>query len=260
MGEGMKERVVIGMTALLFVVGLSACAHAQDEEGWHYALAVGGNATAGNSEILSLNASLAGTRAMEDAEIRTGIEANYAEAVVESQVGEEGEEAAPERQATAQNIKALVNYKRTFDGWYAYTDDSVLHDRLADVDYRVLLGMGSGTRLLETEKDRLDVEGGLAYVIEQITDIDPDDYPALRVAVRHDHQLNETSLLWASAEFLPEIGVIKNFLLNAEAGAEVAVNSTLSLRIVLQDRYDGEVPEGKENNDLTFATSVVYKL
>lgn len=253
-------KYVIGLTTLLFVVALSACAHAQDEEGWDCVLAVGGNATAGNSETLSLNASVTGTRATEDAEIRTGIEANYAEAVAESGGAEDGEEAEPERQATAQNIKALVNYKRTFDGWYAYTDDSVLHDRLADVDYRVLLGLGAGTRLLDTDRNKLDVEGGVAYVIEQITDIDPDNYPALRVAIRHDHQLNETSALWASAEFLPEIGAIKNFLLNAEAGAEIAVDSALSLRIVLQDRYDGDVPEGKENNDLTLATSVVYKL
>ncbi|NQT93768.1 MAG: DUF481 domain-containing protein [Lentisphaerae bacterium] len=259
-------KYVIGLTTLLFVAGLTACANAQDEEGWNFALALGGNATAGNSETLSLNASVTGTRAMEDAEIRTGIEASYAEAVVENEAVVEGEGevaaegAAPDRQTTAQNVKALVNYKRRFEGWYAYTDDSVLHDRLADVDYRVLLGLGAGTRLVETEKDRLDVEGGLAYVVEQISDIDPDNYPAFRVAARHDHQLNETSVLWASAEFLPEIGAIKNFLLNAEAGAEVAVNSTLSLRIVVQDRYDGDVPEGKENNDLTFATSVVYKL
>ena len=253
-------RNVMGLTTLLFVAGLAVCAKAQEEDGWDRTLALGGTATAGNSETLSLNASLAGARVTEVFEIRTGIEVGYANTAVD-RVGEGGgDEPAPGRQTTAQNVKALANYKRRFDGWYAYTDDSILHDRLASVDYRVLLGLGAGTRLVETEKNRLDVEGGLAYVVEQIAGIRPDDYPALRVAVRNEHQLSETSLLWVSGEYLPQIGMIKNFLLNTEAGAEVAVNTTLSLRVVVQDRYDGQVEEGTENNDLTFATSVVYKL
>jgi putative salt-induced outer membrane protein YdiY len=48
--------------------------------------------------------------------------------------------------------------------------------------------------------------------------------------------------------------------MNAEAGIEAAINTSLSLRFVVQDRYDSQVPADRKENDLAVISSLVYKL
>ena len=47
--------------------------------------------------------------------------------------------------------------------------------------------------------------------------------------------------------------------LSGKAGIEAGVNSSLSLRLVLQNNYNSDPPPDKESNDLTLIASIGYK-
>jgi len=81
---------------------------------------------------------------------------------------------------------------------------------------------------------------------------------SLRLAARHDHTFSETAKCWASVEYLPNMDAFEEYLLHAEIGTETMLNSTLSLRVVAKDRYDGEPPDGLEANDLSLVAALVY--
>ena len=103
------------------------------------------------------------------------------------------------------------------------------------------------------------LEAGLAYVFEKFESGEDDDGVSLRLAARHDHTFSETAKCWASVEYLPNVDDFGDYLLNAEVGTETVLNSKLNLRVVAQDRYDSEPPDGLEDNDLSVIAALVYK-
>lgn len=223
---------------------------------WDRSVAVGVNATSGNSDTLSVHGALTGQREGDTHDIRLGIEGAYAESEVETSVDGRTE---TYDETTTQNAKAFASYKRKFDRAYVYSDNSILHDDPAGLDARIIVGVGGGRHVLKTERTKVGLELGAAYVWEEQEDED-DDYWALRLAGRHDRQLAEAASFWASAEYLPRSDDVDQYLLNVEAGIEAALNASMSLRLVVQDRYDSESAEGVDENDVSVVGSLVWKL
>ena len=127
-------------------------------------------------------------------EIRLGLEGNIGEAEIDG-VDE----------TTTQNAKAQAVYKYKFNGSYLYSDNSIFHDDIADIEYRLIVGVGVGYRVVDTERAKLGLEIGVAYVEEELNDGTKDDKIAGRLAVRHDQTLSEQSKCWFSAEYLPSV-------------------------------------------------------
>ena len=59
---------------------------------------------------------------------------------------------------------------------------------------------------------------------------------------------------------MPEASDFDNYLLTGEVGAEADINDRLSLRVVLQDRYDSTPAAGKERNDLSLIAGLGFSL
>jgi putative salt-induced outer membrane protein YdiY len=228
-------------------------ADAVDEAGWDTSLALGANLNQGNSDNIGINAALTTSRDYEKMEYRFGLEGNYGENTTTEDDGSEDTE------KTTQNAKASANIKRKLGAPYVYSDNSILHDEIAEIDYRVIIGAGGGVYALDNEKDKLGLEAGLAYIVEEFESGDSADGLSLRLAARHDHTFTATAKCWAAVEYLPELDDFGSYLLNAELGTEAALNSTLSLRVVLQDRYDSEPPDELDENDLALIAALVYK-
>jgi putative salt-induced outer membrane protein YdiY len=236
-------------TCTALVVCLAASGMAQDKD-WEVSVAAGGSLTDGNSETRAANAGIVGERTMDKKEMRVGAEGNFGE-----------QKTAGQTVTTVQNAKAFAKCKRLFEGYYAYVDGNVLHDDIADLDYRVTLGPGLGKYLVKDEKNELSVEGGGAWVREEFGSGIEDDYAAVRLAQRLDHKMSDTAKVWESVEFLPRADDWGDYLLHAELGAEAAMNASLSLRVVVQDRYDSEPPPSvADENDLAVIGSLVYTL
>ncbi len=229
-------------------MAISQLALAADVE-WKSSVAAGVNVTSGNSDTLAANAAVTAERAGEVNEIRLGIEGNFGESEIDG-VDE----------TTTENAKVQAIYKYKINRSYLYSDNSVFHDDIADIDYRLILGVGVGYRVVKTDAITLGLEVGGAYVEEKLTDGTKTDNISARLAARYAQALSEHSKLWLSAEYLPNVDDTDDYLLNGEAGLEAALNSSLSMRIVIQDRYDSVVPEGREYNDLSVISSLVYTL
>jgi putative salt-induced outer membrane protein YdiY len=220
-----------------------------EEAGWDSSIAIGVNGTSGNSDTIAINASVTAERIGDVHETRLGIEGNYGESELDG-VDE----------TTTQNAKASANYKYRFNGSYVYSDNSLAHDDIAAIDYRLIVGGGFGYYVFETDAAKIGVEAGVAYFSEELADGTSDDGALLRVALRHDQTLSENAKLWWSAEYLPRGDDFDDYLFNAEAGAEASLNSALALRIVVQDRYDSIVPVDRERNDVSVISALVCKL
>ena len=231
--------------------------------GFATSLNAGLTMTDGNSETLAANASLATEGEKEGlGSVIAGIEGNYGESTVEStSTDADGNVATTEAdEKTIENAKAHANAKKTLSPMtFAYLDGSLLYDGVALIDYRATLGPGLGFYLVKNDKRSLSLEAGPSYVWEKV-DGETDDYLALRFAERYSCQATKTAKLVQSLEYVPEAEDFDNYLLTGEIGVEASINDHLSLRVVVQDKYDNTPAEGKERNDLSLIAGLGLSL
>ena len=257
------------MLVLAMAVSASAAEKQAEEaaapkDGWTTALNAGLTMTDGNSETMAANVGLA-TEGEKDGlgSVIAGADFNYGESTVSSTATDPatGESVVTEtEETTVENAKAFANVKKTLSPkTFAYVDGSVLYDDVALIDYRATLGPGLGFYLLKNDKRQLSLEAGPSYVWEKV-DGASNDYLALRFAERYSCQATKTAKLVQSLEYLPEAEDFDNYLLTAEIGVEAAMNDHLSLRVVLQDKYDSTPAAGAERNDLSLIAGLGFSL
>ena len=221
-------------------------------------LTMGVNLTDGNSETMMANGSLLLSGEQERlGSFKAGLEGNYGENTTRTVI--DGVE-VDEDETTVSNAKLFGNAKKTLSPMtFAYLDGSVLNDDIAEIDYRATVGPGLGLYLVKNDSTALSVEGGLAYVWEEVADIE-DDYLALRLAESFEYKFAEKSKIWQSIVYMPEAEDFDNYLITAEVGVEAPLQGRLNLRVVLQDKYDSQPGEGIEKNDLVLIAGVGIKL
>mgnify|MGYP000866128843 CR=1 FL=1 len=254
----LKQGLIV-VTAGLVALGL----HAQEAaparaSKLEKSLTLGLNLTDGNSETMLANGNLqiAGEKDLLGS-FKVGLEGNYGENTTRSVV--DGVE-IKEDETTVSNAKLTGNAKKTLTPrTYAYLDGSVLNDDIAKIDYRATVGPGLGLYLVKSDSQALSVEGGLAYVWEEVSDLE-DDYLALRLAESFEYKFAERSKIWQSIAYMPEAEDFDNYLITAEVGVEAPLQGKLNLRVVLQDKYDSEPGEDVKHNDLTLIAGVSIKL
>lgn len=229
---------------------MTTTAMAQDAKTGRFknTLSAGVTMTDGNSETLQANAALVTEGEQKGlGSVRAGIEGNYGESTVND-----------EKDTTVENARLFANAKKTITPMtFAYLDGSVLYDSIADIDYRATLGPGLGSYLIKNDKQTLSVEAGLSYVLEKVGGIS-DDYLAFRFAERYEQTLSKTAKGWQAAEYLPTAADFGDYLMSAELGVEAAINSSMNLRVVLQDKYDSTPGVGLQSNDLTLIAGISY--
>jgi putative salt-induced outer membrane protein YdiY len=222
---------------------------------WATTIAAGANLTRGNSETMLYNGSAVTEYKKDKDVLRLGVEGNYGENTTTNHPG--GEKKAEEN---VSNSDAFANYKRLFsDRDYVYVDGKIAQDDIADLDYRLIIGPGLGHYFVKNDKQSLFLEAGGAH-IKQKQGGKEGEAEALPVAEKYELKITATSKIWESAEYLPAFDDFQNYLLNAEAGIEAAINNQFSLRVVAQEKYNSQPAAGKDDNDFALIVSIVYKL
>lgn len=236
-------------------------ARAADTNKWESSAAAGLTITAGNSDTLLGTLTLNSSRKWERDEVLLGANAAYGETTVERDVVLPSGVTLKRDQTdtTAANAQASGQYNHLFtERFYGGVRLNILHDRIADVKYRITLSPLVGYYVIKNPTTRLAFEAGPAFVAEKQGD-EKNEYVALRLAERFEHKLSATAKVWQSIEYMPQIDRWGNYLVNFEVGAEAGLTDKLSLRGVLQDSYDNEPAAGRKKNDLKLITSLVYK-
>lgn len=233
--------------------GLLEKAEIKGPSDWETTLSAGTTLTSGNSETLNATARV-GTEKLHG---KTLVSAQADGAYGESQTTDE--EGTAETEQTVGNARAALSLKQRIEGLFLYSGASVENDTIAEVDYRSLVGAGVGTFLVDDQEIRLSIEGGLGYLFEKVQDLE-DDYPTFRLGQRLDIHLSETAKAWQSIEFLPKASELDNYLLTFEAGIDAAINTEMSLGLVLKQKHDSTPGEGLERDDLSLAAQVSMRL
>lgn len=232
----------------VLAAGLAALAAAQEAAppAMKNSLNIGLSLTEGNSDTRVVNAALlTESERPQLGSIRAGLEANYGEARVNDVY-----------EKTVENARGFANVRKTLsERTFASVDLSALHDDVAQIAYRVIMGPGAGAYLIKDDRTALSAEIGFSYIWEKQAGV-RDDFLAVRVAETFSRQLSATAKLWQSVEAIPQFEDFSVFLLKAEIGVEAAINTRLSLRVVLRDQYDTDPAPDAEKNDVSLIAGV----
>ncbi len=244
----MKKIRIVGMCLSLFAI--MSVAQEEGDGRLKNTISVGLTLTDGNSETMQANVSLV-TAGEKDGlgSVRAGLEAHYGESAV-----------GDRKDTTVENARLFANAKKTISPMtFASLDGALLYDAIADIDYRAVIAPGLGVYLVKDEQTSLFFEAGPAYVWEKVGG-ESEDYLALRFAERLEFRISQTSKLWQVLEYLPKADDVSSYLLNAELGAEAAMNARINLRLVLQNNYDSTPGDGLEKNDITLIAGISLSL
>lgn len=224
------------------------------EPHWLSSIAFGGSLTSGNSDTLGLNLAIGSEKKSERHEFVLGAVGSYGET---------------DSETSTETGSLFFNYKRMLGSSYVFSDNELFHDKIALIQYRFTTALGWGHYVVDNDLTKLGLEVGAAYIREDFEDpaeedvvdqLDVDDRFTLRLAETFEHQLSETAKIWQSLEYLPEFSDFDNYLLNATAGIEAVINSTLSLRFSIENRYNSQPPYGSKRNDLVSVVAVAIRL
>lgn len=224
---------------------VAAPALAQDAapKKWESSAALGATVTKGNSDTLLFNANVQSTRKWDKNVLQLGADGAYGEnqSIKNTEV-----------------FHAFTQFNRLFtDHVFGYLRADGMHDSIADVDYRFTVSPGVGYYFIKNERMTLSGEVGPGFITEKVGGIRK-DYLSLRVAERFDYKINDRAKLWQTAEWLPQVDDLNNYIINAEIGVDTKITTNLSLRVVLQDTYDNEPAANRKKNDLKLIAGVAY--
>lgn len=246
-----KFAVLGGVVVVMLVAAGAACA----EDGvWKANAAVGATMTDGNSETLSVTPEVGASLKQDRNE--WALKALYAYGENDGDVTEE-------------NGKATAQYNRLLnDATFCYANAEAGYDDVANINYRAMVGLGVGQYLLKGDAMNLAVELGATYIFDEkeiaqadgSVDTEADDRVAARLAQKFDTVVSDTTKIWESVEYLPQVDDTDVYLLNLDLGIEVAINGQLSLRVAGQYRYDSDPAPGVEEGDTAVKASLVYNL
>jgi putative salt-induced outer membrane protein YdiY len=255
----MKKIPCLVFSVLCFAAAVAAetpaCPAApKDPSAWDKSIAFGFNLSHGNSNTSLLNLDTKVARDFQDENWLFRVEGNYGKD--EDKVDEHG----GTDETTKQDVKGEVNYKHVLDDrLYAGMGTTVLYDKIADIDYRVTLTPNMGYYFIKDARLKLSADAGPGYIFEK-TGGETDNYLAPRISNRLDFKVSETAKIFETTEILFDVNNSENTIINAEAGVEAALNTSLALVLSVKDNFDNVPASDKERNDINFITALKVTL
>ena len=133
-----------------------------------------------------------------------------------------------------------------------------LHDDIASIDYRFILSPMAGYYLIKETNTSLSVEAGPSFVYQKLAGVES-TYMGARVAERFEHKFETGAKIWESAEWIPQVDKVENWILNLEAGVSAPITKSLDARLVVQDSYNNRPADDRLKNDLKLMAGIGYK-
>jgi putative salt-induced outer membrane protein YdiY len=211
---------------------------------WDVTGNLGFTATSGNSETLLATAGVQAKRDWTDRKLDLGVSGAYGE---------------NDHVRNLQTAHGYGQYNQDItERWFWYGRADLLHDGIADIEYRFTIGPGIGYYFIKKERMTLSGEVGPSWVYERKGQV-TSDYFALRLAERFDYKISDTAKFYQTFEVLPQVDRFSNYVANFEAGLESAITDTVSLAFYVLDTYVNEPAPGRKHNDIKFIAGLKYK-
>ena len=225
----MKIKILtVGFAALLLVASGVAKAADAPNTNWNGNVAFGLSLARGNANTFLMNASALAQRAWDQNELKFEADGQYG-------LNNWGQS---NQTQSANSIHGNADYKRLItDRFYADLNVDGLHDDLAAVRYRLTVGPAAGYYFIKSDATKVNLEVGPSLIDERLGTNNL-TYVTLRITERAEHALSKGAKVWEEVDYLPQVDKFDNYLLNSEVGAEAALNTRLSLRIVADDKFN----------------------
>lgn len=206
------------------------------EDGWRWTISVGITTRDGNKEIRRLDSSVETERDTGKLFLWGKLAARYGET---------------DNVKDTDEIEGAARAERIlFERNYAALDLNVLHDVIAELDYRARANVSLGRRWIQSSRFILATEAGPGYVRERKEE-QIEDYAAGRVAQSMEWLVNESVLLRQSVEYIGSLEDRDVYFVNAGGELEVLLTETLRLRFQVENKYDNAPAKERERNELT---------
>ena len=222
---------------------------------WQGKVAAGIETTSGNTEKDGMNMHLEAKKLRGETVLIATADGAWEENEV---TDADGTNKRDER--TKGNVKAEVNAKQRFDGFFIYGDLAGSHDGVAGIKYRFIESLGLGTYLVDTDTLKFSVEAGLAEVQEELDGMDSDEYTAYRLAERADWvpTFAEGVSFFESASYLADFDDSDHFFADFEAGIDIPMFSGISMTFKGVVNYNNQPAAGKEKTDRSLIAQFGY--
>ena len=122
--------------------------------------------------------------------------------------------------------------------WALYALTAFDRNKFAGIKSRVAEGVGVVARLIATDVDQLNVEGGFQVTQQRNLDGTNDDFNSLRGATSWKHVFPRDAYVFQSAEFLPNLEERKDLLVNSETALVAPLSSHIAMKFSYLVRFD----------------------
>ncbi len=243
---------------LIFVVVGQAVAESATNS-WSSSVGFGLNLSRATADTTQLNGDFSLSHKTEDHEFLHTLIAVYGET---------------DENVSENNVNALLQWNQILaSDNYLYGNSTFRYDDIANIDYRLLAGVGAGYYLVHKDDMVVAVETGPSYLVERLRVIndsvdgvaagyqgEEEDEFMWRFSQRYKQTAGNASKLWESIEYLVGVGDTDRYFLNAQVGVDVPINSHFDLRLSIIDKYDSQPAPDAEANDLSMRVALIYRL
>lgn len=218
---------------------------------WKSSAAVGLTLTGGNSRTTLATLSGSTDGKWDDSELSVEADAAYGRSKTTGQ---------STATTTAELLHGFVQYNWLFTKRaYGFGRVEGLHDGVADVKYRATLSAGAGYYLVKETKIDLSADIGPGYVFQKLGN-DSSSYATVRAGEKFHWAFSDRARLWESAEILPQVDHLNNYILSGEVGIEAALtkDKKFSLKSYVTDTFNNQPAAGRQKNDVMWVTAIAY--
>jgi len=232
---------------LLVLFGSCAGGFADDDakvSPWDRSIALGYDKTSGNTDKSTFKLDLGAKWDVEKMRWTLDGSMNYGKT--------DGEKDADKGKA---NTEYRYKYtKRFYDTVFA----SAEYDKMADLDYRYIPGVGAGYTFFKTDTQEFSGSLGPTYLIEKYADGTKSDYWAGQLALDYQTKLKQGTKFWAKGKYNVRLDDSEIYLLNGEAGVEAPLGYGFGVRLLLSDDYNNRPATDKKKNDVTLSSGISF--
>ena len=191
----------------------------QKKSPWSSSASLGVTFTRGNSDTTLVTAKILTDRKDNYNEWLFGVDGAYGE---------------NSRIESTESLHGFGQWNHLFsEKFFGYARLEGLHDGIADIKYRVTIGPGAGYYFLKETNTALSAEAGGAAIFERLGTMD-NSYASLRLAEHFEHKFSaHGARIWQPVEFLPEVDLLYNYIINAEIGIEAGIAKNRGCKVTL---------------------------
>ena len=216
----------------------------REKGAWRREIELGATTSQGNKDSLRYVGSI---------EVSKETDVNFISLLAAGRYGE------TDNERDAENATGEAKFQHCLtERWYVAADGNIYHDQIADLAYRARGNLSLGRYFIRSDRTILATEAGPGYVAERKGGVD-DGFLAGRLAEHLEFLITSSLQVWQAVEYIPSFEDSRVYFVNAEAGLETVLVPDLSLVCTIEDRYDSNPAEDKENNDLLTTTALKWK-